>query len=57
MGNDWQKKILPPKPGSTGDTQGKRMPSGPSKKVRDDYLRKVKEIIRKNPPPSKKPGG
>lgn len=41
------KKIMPPKPGRKGDGQVKKMPEGPSKKVRDDYLKKIQEIKKK----------
>lgn len=48
-------KIQPPKPGSSGNGQGKRQPDRPSPWVREKYIQKVKEISKKTPPPSKKP--
>lgn len=42
------KKISPPKPSTkSGNGQGKKMPSGPSPHVRENFIKKIKEIIKK----------
>ena len=43
------------KPGGNG--QGTKTTTGPSKKTRDEYLRKLREIIRKKEQEKKKSGG
>jgi len=41
------KKILPPKKKETGNGKVKPMPSGPSPKVREDFIRKIVEVIKR----------
>lgn len=45
---DTTPKVQPPKPQKTGGNgQAKKTPSGPSPHVRESYIKKVKEIIKK----------
>lgn len=55
MANKTDKNIKPPKPSTTqGNGHGKTVPSGPSKKVRDEYLKKVEEIVKRKKKPGEK---
>lgn len=51
---DFKSKPLPPKPPKhpSGNGQAKKQPSGPSPHVRENFIKKIKEIIKK-----KKSGG
>lgn len=44
---DTTPKVSPPPKTSGGNGQAKKTPSGPSKKTRDNFIKQVKDLIKK----------